>query len=235
MEQYRSLGFTVIFGGVNGPTHNALIGFRDGTYIELISMRSAANMAIFRFLYRTKLLYFFKPFVSLLSWRFFCWMGGPTGIRDWCIRQAPLEHIVSAFESNNLGVSKIKSFTRVKPNAEVVEWRLAAPENLRMPFFIDDVSGIEARMPAAEGTNHKNRYTGISTVLLADKFYAGVKSQFSIFGIAETGLVDDPSQGKIRFVDAQGPEISIELVGAQASNGILRMLENQAPEIAIST
>ena len=37
IENFSSLGFLVERGGVNGPTHNALIFFRDGTYIELIS------------------------------------------------------------------------------------------------------------------------------------------------------------------------------------------------------
>ena len=118
IEQYRTLGFTVSFGGDNGPTHNALIPFDNGTYIELISMRSTFRMAIFWFLYRSKLHYCLKPFISPLSFRFFCWMGGPTGIRDWCIRQEPLDRFVNALESKTISVSKIEAFTRTKPNSE---------------------------------------------------------------------------------------------------------------------
>lgn len=33
-----SCGFTVTPGGINGPTHNALIAFENETYIELIAL-----------------------------------------------------------------------------------------------------------------------------------------------------------------------------------------------------
>jgi catechol 2,3-dioxygenase-like lactoylglutathione lyase family enzyme len=39
IADYQALGFTVIYGGKHaaGTTHNALIYFRDGTYIELLA------------------------------------------------------------------------------------------------------------------------------------------------------------------------------------------------------
>ncbi len=42
MTDYQALGFTVLPGGehADGRTHNALIAFADGTYIELIAFRS---------------------------------------------------------------------------------------------------------------------------------------------------------------------------------------------------
>src|SRR3954464_472307 len=39
VEDYRALGFTTIYGGrhANGATHNALVCFQDGTYLELLA------------------------------------------------------------------------------------------------------------------------------------------------------------------------------------------------------
>jgi catechol 2,3-dioxygenase-like lactoylglutathione lyase family enzyme len=39
VEDYRALGFTTIYGGrhANGATHNALVGFQDSTYLELLA------------------------------------------------------------------------------------------------------------------------------------------------------------------------------------------------------
>jgi catechol 2,3-dioxygenase-like lactoylglutathione lyase family enzyme len=39
VENYRSVGFSVIYGGEHaaGTTHNAIIPFKDGTYLELIA------------------------------------------------------------------------------------------------------------------------------------------------------------------------------------------------------
>ena len=37
---FSSHGFTVTPGGINGPTHNALIAFENETYIELIALQN---------------------------------------------------------------------------------------------------------------------------------------------------------------------------------------------------
>src|SRR3954449_3910124 len=39
VDDYRALGFTTIYGGrhANGATHNALVCFQDGTYLELLA------------------------------------------------------------------------------------------------------------------------------------------------------------------------------------------------------
>ena len=39
VDIFSSHGFTVTPGGINGPTHNALIAFENETYIELIALR----------------------------------------------------------------------------------------------------------------------------------------------------------------------------------------------------
>lgn len=44
VADYRALGFTVLEGGVHASdaTHNALIGFADGTYLELLASTGRA-------------------------------------------------------------------------------------------------------------------------------------------------------------------------------------------------
>src|SRR5918998_5896519 len=45
IEDYAALGFTVTPGGVHadGRTHNALVPFADGTYLELIAFRAGVD------------------------------------------------------------------------------------------------------------------------------------------------------------------------------------------------
>ena len=50
INNFRDLGFQVQAGGVNGPVHNALIFFKDGTYIELTTPISSKLRRLFQFL-----------------------------------------------------------------------------------------------------------------------------------------------------------------------------------------
>src|SRR5205809_8052880 len=48
-DDYTSLGFTVVQGGehADGLTHNALISFADGAYLELIAFKRHAPEHVF--------------------------------------------------------------------------------------------------------------------------------------------------------------------------------------------
>ena len=49
VSAFSNEGFNVVRGGINGPTHNAIIAFSDATYIELISLRSKIVRRAFQF------------------------------------------------------------------------------------------------------------------------------------------------------------------------------------------
>lgn len=231
MEQFRALGFTVGLGGTNGPTHNALIAFQDRTYVELISTRSALMRNIFCFLYRTKLLYLFKPIMSPLSFRFMCWLGGPTGIRDWCIKVEQLKNIVDCLSANNARMSAVEKFTRTKPNLETAEWLLAAPSELRLPFFIQDITDTSIRIPDGDIANHNNGCIGISRLLLNAKIYSSMTEKFAVLNHQATVAENCPSETEVLLLDDLHGQFSIELVGLESKLKILQMKHNETPMI----
>ena len=53
---FSSYGFTVTPGGINGPTHNALIAFENETYIELIALQKRTMRRLFKLMRRSGLL-----------------------------------------------------------------------------------------------------------------------------------------------------------------------------------
>lgn len=231
IEDYSSLGFTVINGGDNGPTHNALIPFEDGTYIELITTKSKALKSIFRVLYRTQLITVFKPFVSPLSFRFYCWLGGENGIRDWCIKQESLDKTVDALANNEIRSSKIEKFTRVKPTGEKIEWLLAAPIDKRLPFFIEDIPGAEVRIPCGDETAHCNGYIGVSALLLDESHYSSSKNEIVFLQHLNGAQGCDSVKKTIRFGDSPARRIRIELLGGGPSVDVLSATENGGPII----
>ncbi|MFT5136107.1 MAG: hypothetical protein ACI9XU_000487 [Arenicella sp.] len=231
MEQYRGLGFTVGLGGTNGPTHNALIAFKDQTYIELISIRSSLMSGILYFLYRTKLLYLLRPIMSPLSFRFMCWLGGQSGMRDWCIKVARLENIVDCLSANNTRMSGLEKFTRTKPNLEIVEWLLAAPGEQRLPFFIQDITDTGIRIPSGDATSHSNGCIGISRLLLNRRIYSSMMESIAVLNHQATGTENYSSQTEVQLVDDLDGHIAIELVGLESKHKVLHMKHKQAPKL----
>ena len=166
IANFRSLGFQVQRGGTNGPVHNALIFFQDGTYIELITPVSKRARIFFRLLYyvgNSGLVAKYRPTITT---RFLLWFGGPSGLRDWCVRCTDLDKAIENFQSKGIETTDAQYFARKRPDGEVAEWRLAGPTNRRLPFMIEDISPTQIRVPLQSACEHPNGVSGISAVVL---------------------------------------------------------------------
>ena len=75
----ESKGFTVISGGTNGSTYNALIVFSNDTYIELIALQSSRVRFIMRWLRHLGVLALRRWLKRDLQTRLLDWMSGPEG------------------------------------------------------------------------------------------------------------------------------------------------------------
>lgn len=188
MNEFRAMGFTVSVGGQNGPTHNALVPFQDGTYLELICPRSWLARMLFIAFYRSKLLHLLKTIIPSLSFRVFSWLGGPSGVCDFCLRivsqgNENLQSVIADLRAQGVDMSDVIEMARTKPNQEVAQWRLAAPVDLQLPFFIEDITNVDVRVPSGEAAIHKNGVVGISRLLLgeqkSDKQLASIAEYFS--------------------------------------------------------
>jgi catechol 2,3-dioxygenase-like lactoylglutathione lyase family enzyme len=167
VEKFESLGFCVQSGGSNGPTHNALIVFHDGSYIELIALSSSLKRRLLRVLGGLGLLAVRRGLKAGISNRFFGWFGGPAGLRDVCLRVDDLHKFVTDSASGNLEITAAQPFRRIRPDGVTVEWLLAGSVSLDQPFFIQDQTPLNLRVPGGEACNHPNQVTGIAQVMTA--------------------------------------------------------------------
>ena len=163
-SQFESRGFTVTPGGTNGPTHNALIVFSNDTYIELIALQSPRTRLMMRVLRRFGVLDLRSWLKRDLRTRLLDWMSGPQGLIDLCFRGAELSEINASSPLCGIGLTEPVQFKRYRPDGLGVQWTLRGANKRRQPFFIQDATPIDYRIPTGDPRIHRNGALGISEV-----------------------------------------------------------------------
>src|SRR2546425_12371337 len=144
--RYADLGFTVVPGGRHPVgTHNALIAFSDGSYIELIA--------------------FYEKNPQHKWWEPLRRGGGPG---DFCMQTDELLADTPAFRRAGVEIDDPSPLSRVRPDGYQLKWVLSIPRaGFRgvAPFLIQDQTPREERIPREH--DHANGVTGIGTLTLA--------------------------------------------------------------------
>jgi hypothetical protein len=152
----RAAGFTVVPGGTHGSgiTHNALIGFGDCAYLELIAPTEQGRSAEHRWFGRLR-------------------NGG--GLVDFCLLCKDLAVEIAVIRARGLDYSKPFAMARVTPDGTRIAWSLSVPPGATgekgWPFMIEDTSPRAFRVPhAADQIGHTNGTIGVAgiTVLVRD-------------------------------------------------------------------
>jgi catechol 2,3-dioxygenase-like lactoylglutathione lyase family enzyme len=145
-KSYTALGFTVVPGGRHPVgTHNALIAFADGAYIELIA--------------------FYQP-NSEHKWWQPLQRGG--GLVDFCMQTDDLLGDTAAFRRAGVDIDDPSPLSRVRPDGYQLKWVLSIPRGSYRgvaPFLIQDETPRAERIPGQ--TRHANGVGGIATVTVA--------------------------------------------------------------------
>ena len=170
IETYGRLGFTVVEGGKHPyGSYNALIGFADGSYIELLGFYEESPD---------------HPWWDLLHKR-----GG--GLVDFCLATDDIRGDHAAFRAQGVECSELTEGGRARPDGYEVKWinnKVVGDWQGLIPFIIEDVTPRAERLPRE--TAHANGATGIERVSFATSDvprYAGVMS-------AVTGMASEPVQ-----------------------------------------
>ncbi len=146
IKSYGELGFTVVRGGKhNIGTHNALIAFADGSYIELIA--------------------FLAP-VAGHPW--YDAMSKSGGIVDFCAQTDDLAAEVAKFRGAGVAISDPNGMTRDRPDGYRLSWVLSipnAPFDGNVPFLIKDETPRDERVPRER--THRNGVSGLANLILA--------------------------------------------------------------------
>jgi catechol 2,3-dioxygenase-like lactoylglutathione lyase family enzyme len=148
ISSYGSLGFTVVRGGKhNIGTHNALIAFSDGAYIELIA--------------------FLAP-VPGHPW--YAALAKSGGLVDFCAQTDDLNADLATMRAAGVSIGDPAAMTRDRPDGYRLSWVLSipnAPFNGSVPFLIKDETPRDERVPRER--THRNAVTGIRRLTVAVK------------------------------------------------------------------
>ncbi|MCS6774097.1 MAG: VOC family protein [Thermoflexales bacterium] len=142
-QEWSSRGFTITPGGVHsdGQTHNALICFRDGSYLELLAFR-----------------------VSAPKHRWARYLGA-WGLIDVCLAVDDMDAALASLSQRGLNYLGPVEGGRERHDGVVLRWRGAfPPEDSGLPFLIQDLTPRVLRVPQGANTVHQNAAVGIAQV-----------------------------------------------------------------------
>ena len=148
---YTAAGFTVVPGGVHagGVTHNALVGFADGTYLELIAFTEPDKESPHRW------------------WRR---LAKGEGFIDYAILSDGLDAEVAAMRARDVEAEDPVVGGRDRPDGQYVGWKnlhlTAAPARMALPFVIEDTTPRSLRVPGGDSAAHRNGAAGVSSLTL---------------------------------------------------------------------
>jgi catechol 2,3-dioxygenase-like lactoylglutathione lyase family enzyme len=159
-QDYRELGFTVVPGGQHPVgSHNVLISFQDGSYLEIIAFYREA-----------------------LDHRW--WNPLKKGERfvDFCFQTDDLRGDTIKLQDAGVAINNPVPWSRKRPDGFELKWLLSlATGDYRgvAPFLIEDVTPRSERVP--QTFNHDNGIIGIEKVTIAvvaispiDKWYGAL-------------------------------------------------------------
>lgn len=182
IHDYRRLGFTVMPGGThaNRATHNALIPFANGTYLELLSATGAL------------------PVPGLFD--FSALLRNGEGLVGFALRAGDLETETARLRAEGFAVGEIVPGERRRQDDTLAQWKLALVDDGFAPFLIQDVTPQDRRIPADPAvTTHANTATGLLRVEIAARDLPRAQRRYArLFdSSAQTGPADNPIIGDV--------------------------------------
>lgn len=150
VDEFTELGLAPVYGGVhdNEVTHMSIVGFTDGSYIELLSTVAADT--------RSPL---WAEYIS-----------GDAGPTAWAIEVDDVAAFAKRSIDADLPVNGPRTMTRERPDGTVLEWDLAFINGYgeTLPFVIRDRTPREYRVQPRE-TITSDYFSGIAEVVIAQE------------------------------------------------------------------
>lgn len=173
IADYERLGFTVTIGGdhAHRGSHNALITFDDGSYIELIAFKH-------------------EPPVKDNTWWDLLQIG--EGLVDFALVSDDLRAELEHLRTLDFEITGPMEGGRLRTDGVRIAWRVARLNTggaQRLPFLIDDITAHDLRVPRGEDAIHANGVTGIAGVTVA-------VSSRAVADALYRGLLGDPDPTK---------------------------------------
>ena len=176
----RQAGFTVVPGGTHadGATHNALIAFKDGSYIELISPTNGTNG---------------------ISHRWFPRLAKGGGLVDLCLASDDLVSDVADINNRGREYTAAKDNGRARPDGVQLQWKGSTPPGevgeSGWPFLIEDVTPRELRVSDNDHeTTHANGAIGVAGVTVITHDLAATTGDFEAITNRQARTMTSPME-----------------------------------------
>lgn len=160
-HSFAACGLESVYGGphANGVTHMAAVGFRDGSYIELISFLRDPGPSRF-------------------------WpemIRADAGACAWCVQVADIHAESERLRALGIAVEGPLPFERQRPDGQTVAWELSFPgegsPGSLLPFFIQDRTPRSLRITPTPALATSPLH-GIALVLMAVRNLAAAVELF---------------------------------------------------------
>ncbi len=148
VARFEGMGFRVTPGGrhPDALTHNALIPFDDGSYIELIAFQGAERQG---------------RRAELLA------RGG--GMIEYMLTSNAIEIDLAQARKRRLPYGTPQPGSRVRPDGVEIAWLDGPVTDIgsALPLLIQDVTDRNSRVPTGAARQHPNGATGINRLIVA--------------------------------------------------------------------
>ncbi len=143
---YRALGFNVVVGGehTGGASHNVLVSFADGCYLELIAFRRTAPEHTW--------------------WHH---VAAGEGLIDFALLPSAIAEDLDAARARGLPLEGPFPGGRLRPDGVRLEWQTGRATSADLPFFCADVTPRALRVPHGEAHVHPNGAQGVASLSIA--------------------------------------------------------------------
>ena len=204
---YSSLGFTVQRGGTHaaGTTHNALVGFADGSYLELIA--------------------FLRPDPAH-RWGTFA-ARGHQGFVDFALLPPSVGEVVARARAAGIDYVGPLDGGRTTLDGQVLKWQIGTPPSPDLPFLCGDITPRALRVREGGVRVHPNGVSGVALITVqVNDLAASVNRYGALLGqtaAAGTGLGAasyqiGPSQLRLRPAEGSSGVVHLTFAGPTAAS-----------------
>ncbi len=170
MTDYQQLGFAVVPGGQHPVgSHNALISFEDGSYLEIIA--------------------FYREAVDHRWWDP---LSKGERLVDLCFQTDDLRGDTDKLRAAGVAINDPVPWSRKRPDGYELRWLLSLATGSHRgvaPFLIEDVTPRSERIP--QQFHHDNSVSGIEKVIVAVDELAAIQKWYrALLGSSGRDIMD---------------------------------------------
>ena len=207
-QDYEQLGFTVVPGGQHPVgSHNVLISFQDGSYLELIA--------------------FYREAVDHRWWDP---LSKGERLVDFCFQTDDLRGDTQKLKDAGVAINDPVPWSRKRPDGYELKWLLSLATGSHRgvaPFLIEDLTPRTERIP--QQFDQKNRVTGIDEVAVAVGELIQIEKWYSSLLGARGERIESPELGAEGLLFKAGPHRLNFLTPRTATSPLVDWLRTYGP------